>query len=230
MEAYFITTVFLAGLFSFFSPCIIPLLPVYFSILSSTDALDQDNSLHRKKQLLIKSSLFVCGISTSFILLGFGAGILGAIFNTSLFHTAAGLFIIVLGLHQCGLIRIPLLYREKKLSAFSIHRHPYISTYFLGFTFSFGWTPCIGPILGAILALSATAGTVYYSVFLMGIYAVGLMLPFLLLAIFSDTLLQKIPLLNKHLEKIKALGGIVIILMGILFLSGQLNRLTALFV
>ena len=104
-----------------------------------------------------------------------------------------------------------------------------MKTFLLGLTFSFGWTPCIGPILGAILSLSAAGGKVTYSIFLMMVYALGLLIPFLILAVFSDTLLIKLKILNRHLETIKIIGGVILILMGLIFLSGQFNRLAALF-
>lgn len=228
-ETLYLSTVFIAGVLSFFSPCVIPLLPVYFSAFSSTDGMERQTGFKRKKQVVIKSAVFVLGISTCFVVLGFGAGFLGKIIDYPWFHTVLGVIIILLGIHQTGLITIPWLYREKKIQITKRSSYNYISTYLLGLTFSFGWTPCIGPILGSILGLSSTSGDALYSVFLMVVYALGFLIPFLVLAIFSDVLLTKMKVLNRHLKGIKIAGGILIILMGILFLSGQLNQLVTIF-
>lgn len=228
-ETLYLSTVFIAGVLSFFSPCVIPLLPVYFSAFSSTDGMERQTGFKRKKQVVIKSAVFVLGISTCFVVLGFGAGFLGKIIDYPWFHTVLGVIIILLGIHQTGLITIPWLYREKKIQMTKRSSYNYISTYLLGLTFSFGWTPCIGPILGSILGLSSTSGDALYSVFLMVVYALGFLIPFLVLAIFSDVLLTKMKVLNRHLKGIKIAGGILIILMGILFLSGQLNQLVTIF-
>lgn len=228
-EVLYLSSVFLAGLFSFFSPCIVPLLPVYFSVFASSDGLMLQDGLLRKKQIMIKSLWFVLGISACFILLGFGAGILGSWISSRWFRTAMGIIIILLGLHQTGLIHFPLLYRERKIELKTAIKNTYLKTFLLGLTFSFGWTPCIGPILGAILSLSAAGVKVTYSIFLMMVYALGLLIPFLILAVFSDTLLIKLKILNRHLETIKIIGGVILILMGLIFLSGQFNRLAALF-
>lgn len=229
LQTLYLSSVFIAGVLSFFSPCVIPLLPVYFSAFSATDGLEQTKGLKRKKQVISKSILFVFGVSTCFVILGFGAGFLGAIINYTWFHTILGIIIILLGIHQTGLITIPLLYREKKLNLKHRTNYNYFSTYLLGLTFSFGWTPCIGPILGSILGLSSSGESTFYSVFLMMIYALGFLIPFLILAVFSDLLLTKMKVLQKHLKGIKIAGGILIIVMGILFLSNQLNRLVSIF-
>ena len=109
------------------------------------------------------------------------------------------------------------------------HKSDYLSAFLLGLTFSFGWTPCIGPVLGAVLSLSATGGQPLYGGFLMAIYSLGFLVPFLVLALFSDVLLTKVKRLNKYLVRIKAAGGIVIILMGVLLMTDSLNSILAVF-
>lgn len=225
----YLGTVFAAGLFSFFSPCIVPLLPVYISLFSSGEAGDAGNTARRRLRIFLKSLLFVAGISVCFILLGFGAGALGSVIGSKSFLTAMGLIVILLGLHQTGLIRIKWLYHEKKMDLERSRRGDYLGSFLLGLTFSFGWTPCIGPVLGAILGLSATSSRPLYGGFLMAFYSFGFLIPFLVLSLFSDILLTKVKMLNRHLGKIKIAGGAIIILMGILLMTDNLGSILAIF-
>lgn len=225
----YLGTVLAAGLASFFSPCIVPLLPVYISMFTSAETAEGKNMARRKLQLFLKSLLFVAGISSCFILLGFGAGVLGSFIGSRLFLTAMGLIVILLGLHQTGFIHMKWLYREKKMDLERSRKGDYLGSFLLGLTFSFGWTPCIGPVLGAILSLSATSSQPLYGGFLMAIYCLGFLVPFLVLSIFSDVLLTKIKKINRHLEKIKIAGGIIIILMGILLMTNNLGSILSIF-
>lgn len=227
----FMSTVFVAGILSFFAPCFIPLLPVYISIFAG----DEKDRKYIKKvgpisiNLLViaKTLVFVGGISTSFIILGFGAGSLGTFINSKWFLTFAGLVVIILGIHQTGILHLNFLDKDKRLIVKS--KNGVLGTFLLGFSFSFGWTPCIGPILAAVLGLSASGGQALYGVWLMFIYSLGLMLPFLVIAIFSDILLRHVSKLNKHLGKIKAVGGVIIIIMGILLMNNSLNLISRIF-
>lgn len=234
-EQVLLSSVFAAGILSFFSPCILPLLPVYVSILSSGDptAPQHDRYITIGKfkihpRFIIKTMIFVLGLSTSFIILGFGAGALGALVNTTAFITVCGIVVVLLGLHQIGLFHIPFLERESKVNLKRSGKRDFIGTYLLGFTFSFGWTPCIGPILGAVLGLSASEGQAAHGAFLMMIYALGMLIPFLILSIFSDFLLQRMKKLNRHLGKIKVAGGIIIVVMGLFLMTNNLNFFTTL--
>lgn len=229
-EQVLLSTVFIAGLLSFFAPCILPLLPVYISVLSA-DASGSSEHQHYitigklkiNPRLIIKTIVFVLGLSTSFILLGFGAGALGAYINTDWFIMVCGLVVVILGLHQIGLFHLSFLEKEKKIHLKRSSKQDFLGTYLLGLTFSFGWTPCIGPILGAVLGLSASEGQAAYGAFLMFVYALGLLIPFVLLSIFSDLLLQHVKKLNKHMKKIRIIGGIIIVIMGILLMTNNLN-------
>lgn len=225
----YLGTVLAAGLFSFFSPCIVPLLPVYISLFSSGGVTVEEDTAKRKLRVFLKSVLFVTGISVCFILLGFGAGALGSVIGSKYFLTVMGLIVILLGLHQTGIIHIKWLYREKRMNIERSRKGDYIGSFLLGLTFSFGWTPCIGPVLGAILGLSATSTQPLYGAFLMAVYSLGFLIPFLVLSLFSDVLLTKVKKLNQHLGKIKAAGGIIIILMGILLMTDSLGNILAIF-
>lgn len=224
----FATTVFSAGVLSFLSPCIIPVIPMYLAYFA-----DEDLSQKKKRFLskpMIKAMLFVAGLSTIFIVLGFGAGALGSILYGDWFLIACGLVVIILGIHQTGLIQFTFLQSERRLNLKRSKKADYFGSYLLGLTFSFGWTPCIGPVLAAVLGLSATEGSVLYGGFLMAMYSLGLMIPFLLVAIFSETLLLKIKGIYKHMSKIKIAGGVIIIVMGILLMTNQVGSITAWFV
>lgn len=224
---FYFGTVLAAGLFSFFSPCIVPLLPVYISLFSSGGPMEEKDKTKRKFRVFLKSVLFVMGISVCFVLLGFGAGALGSIISNKSFLTVMGLIVIILGLHQTGLIHIKWLYLKKTVNLERSRRGDYIGSFLLGLTFSFGWTPCIGPVLGAILGLSATSSQPLHGAFLMAVYSLGFLIPFLAISLFSDTLLTKVKSLNRHLGKIKAAGGIIIILMGILLMTDNLGSVLA---
>lgn len=230
----FMSTVFAAGLLSFFAPCILPLLPVYVSTLSADLAGKESKNVTIGKfvihpMLILKTFIFVSGLSTAFILLGFGAGALGNLIYNVWFFRVIGLIVILLGIHQTGLIHLNFLEREKKVTLSASKGNSYFSTYLLGLTFSFGWTPCIGPVLGAVLGVAASEGQAMYGGWLMFIYSLGLMIPFMLLALFSDLLLGRLRKLNKHMKKIKIAGGIIIILMGLLLLTNSLNNFTVFF-
>ncbi len=230
----FMSTVFAAGLLSFFAPCILPLLPVYVSTLSSDLAGNKSKTFTIGKlilhpMLILKTFIFVSGLSTAFILLGFGAGALGNLIYNVWFFRVIGIIVIILGIHQTGLIHLNFLEREKKVTLKASKGNSLLSTYLLGLTFSFGWTPCIGPVLGAVLGVAASEGQALYGGWLMFIYSLGLLIPFMLLAIFSDLLLGRLRKLNKHMTKIKIAGGIIIILMGVLLLTNSLNNFTVFF-
>lgn len=227
IQIIYLSTVFLAGMLSFFSPCILPLLPVYFSIFTANPEGEQ--STGNRRRLFLRSLLFVAGISVNFVLLGFGAGALGALINLRIFMVVMGGIVVVLGLHQTGLIKIPVLMRQKTVKVKRAARKDALGVFLLGFTFSFGWTPCIGPVLGAILGLAASGSQAGYGGLLMAVFSLGFLIPFLILALFSDLLLKKVRFLNRHLGRIKIIGGILVIFMGILLMTDSLNLITALF-
>lgn len=227
IQSIYISSAFIAGILSFFSPCIVPLLPVYFSIFTADGTKESPISI--RWRLFIKSLLFVAGLSMAFVILGFGAGALGSFINTQAFRTVIGVVVVILGLHQTGLIKIPTLMKEKKVAVKRSNRSDSFGVFLLGFTFSFGWTPCIGPVLASILGLAASGNQAAYGGLLMGIFSLGFLIPFLILALFSDLLLKKIHFFNRHLGTIKIIGGLIIIMMGVLLMTDNLNSLTTLF-
>ena len=228
----FSISVFLAGVLSFFSPCIFPLLPVYVGILLD----DQDNekyfSLFGKKVAcsgLIRTLCFIAGISLIFFILGFGAGFLGNLLYATWFRYAMGTIIILLGLHQMEIFHFKKLEVQKSISLKKSTSNRYLSAFLLGITFSFGWTPCIGPILSSVLALAASGGNgAVQGALLTLIYTLGMSLPFLILALASGIVMPYFSKIKPHMLLLKKIGGFLIILMGILLMLGQLNALSGL--
>lgn len=225
--------VFGAGVLSFFSPCIIPLLPVYVGYLSKSAGEDVNSNTTKKRivnpRLIIQTLIFTLGLSTAFVLLGFGAGALGKIINSRIILYVSGALVIILGLHQIGLFNIGFLERQKKIEFKGSKRGGIIGAYLLGLTFSLGWTPCIGPVLATVLGIAGSQGLALYAGFLMFIYSIGLAIPFLLLSLFAGFFLEKYKKLNKHMKTIRIVGGVLIIIMGILLMTNNLNIITGWF-
>lgn len=231
-DQLFLFGVFTAGLLSFFAPCILPLLPVYIAYLSGTGANPgaiDTASMRFRPVLIIRTLLFVLGLSTVFIFLGFGSGTIGTVITSSRFITVCGAIVILFGIYQTGWIKLSWLERERKISIDRIEKRGYIGAFLLGLTFSFGWTPCIGPVLAAILGIAAGEGSPVYGGFLMLIYTLGLAIPFFLLSVFSDFILGRIRKLYKYMGMIKALSGCILILMGIALMTDRLNAIVVWF-
>lgn len=216
----FLSSVFIAGVLSFFSPCTFPMMPVYIGLLTET-AGKKD-----KWRAVLKSLLFVLGLSTTFVTLGLGAGALGRFFSGDWWTIIGGLFVILLGLHQMEVVKLPGLQKYRVLRISTTNKGELFSAFLLGLTFSFGWTPCVGPVLGAVLVVTSQGGQVLYGGFLMLVYTLGLSLPFLVLALLSNVLLEKMQKMEGILPIIKKVGGALIVLMGLLLLLGQMNQLT----
>ncbi len=219
----FLLTVFAAGVLSFFSPCILPLLPVYLGYFSNGEEESRSCLWLR----LRKTAAFVGGISVSFFAIGFGAGLAGSFIQSSLFRLFCGIVIIFMGLHQMGLIVIPILNRQKTLSSPIQSQKGLLGSFLLGFCFSFGWTPCIGPILATVLGFSLNQSSSLAGGMLLLLYAAGLAIPFLALAVGSHFLLEKTRKLLPYLDKLKILGGILVAIMGIWMIAGTVPSLTS---
>ncbi len=229
MEALTIGGIFIAGIVSFFSPCILPIIPVFISTLLTNpdDKPIMIGKLRLNLKALLRVSMFVLGLSTIFVILGFAFGAIGRFLNTNedTLLIVSGIIVILFGIYQTGIIKIPFLMKEKKVSA-GKSRKGLLGAFILGLTFSLGWTPCIGPILAAVLALTASQGGVLTGGMYMAVYSLGMLIPFLIITIFSDLLISKIRGIYKHMNKIKIAGGIILIIMGILLLTNSLHLLT----
>ncbi len=221
-------TVFIAGILSFFSPCIVPLIPVYIGILTERENQKSIKlgKLSINTYAIFRTLLFILGLSTAFVIMGFGAGTLGSIFKSKWFHRILGLIVIVIGLQQMGLFKIPFLNKERKLDIKRSRKQDFFGAYLLGLTFSFGWTPCVGPILGTVIGISATQGQALIGAFYMLVYSIGLAVPFILITLFSDLAINSVGFFEKHVKKIQLIGGIIIIIMGLLLMFDKLSLIT----
>lgn len=211
-----------AGLLSFFSPCILPLLPVYVGILT-TDAGDE-LSLGRR---VANTVAFVLGISFVFVALGVGAGALGSFVINPYVNVALGLVIFVFGLHLAGVLDIPFLLNERRADMRRIKVRGILSAFVLGLAFSFGWTPCVGPILGTILAMAAGQGSALVGGVLLFVYALGLCLPFVVITLASGVLLARLKRLSAYLPVVKAIGGALIAIMGLWMVFSEVDSLVS---
>lgn len=228
-------TVFLQGILSFFSPCVLPLLPVYMGYLSGgTLKEDSDGTKHYDRaKVMVNTLFFVIGISFSFFLLGMGLSVLGRFFsgNQILFVRIGGIIIILFGLYQLGVFGSSrLLSREVRLplDLGKLTMSP-LTALFMGFVISFAWSPCIGPVLSSVLIMAASADSASMGFLLIGIYTLGYVIPFLLVGLFTTTLLE---FFGKHRSVVKytvKIGAVLMVLMGILMFTGKLNSISSYF-
>ena len=221
-------SIFAAGLLSFFSPCVLPLFPVYFGVLMSERGNRSIKIGKFEVAVLpvVRTFLFVAGISTIFFVLGFAASLLGKVLYNPYFHLVLGTMIVLLGLHQMEVFQLTSLQKQKTVQFETKNEKSLWSSYLLGLSFSFGWTPCVGPVLSSVLTLVATQqASVLYGMFLLGIYILGLSIPFLVLSIASTAAMKAFNLAKKQLFLLKKIGGIVIIAMGVWIIIQQLQVL-----
>jgi len=211
-----------AGLISFLSPCVLPLIPGYISFISG---MSLNELLEKKRINLIPLILFTLGFSFVFIIFGAAASYLGQVLlqNSQLLRIVAGLIIIIFSLQLIGLINISYLNFEKRV--YTKKSHNIWFSFIIGMAFGFGWTPCIGPILGSILALASTEETIFEAVVLLSFYSLGLAIPFIL----SGYLMQKFLMFSKNFRKninlVSKIGGVILLITGILILTNQLQVL-----
>lgn len=225
-------TVFLQGLLSFFSPCVLPLLPLYIGYLSGgTAVVGEDGQLrYKRSKVLLNTLFFVIGVSFAFFLLGIGVSAVGTFFhkNHALFARIGGILVLLFGLYQLGIFgtskalgterRLPFKLDTLAMSPFT--------ALLLGFTFSFAWTPCVGPALTSVLIMAASAATKATGFILIGVYTLGFVLPFLAVGLFTTSLLD---FFKKHRNVVKytvKIGGVLMIFMGILMFTGKMNDVT----
>lgn len=218
---------FLAGLLSFLSPCVLPLVPGYVSLLSGSVA-EGDTGTGAARRLLISNSLFfIVGFSVVFIALGATATSVGQTLRAhqALFSQIGGLIVILFGLHLLGVIRISALYGDKRVHK-KIGVNGGLGAFAVGFTFAFGWTPCIGPMLATILLLAANEGTVAHGIFLLAIYSAGLAVPFLLTTLAIDRFATFYKGFRRHLHTVEQISGVLLLLIGFLLLTHQFTAIS----
>ncbi|CUH91807.1 cytochrome c biogenesis protein CcdA [Herbinix luporum] len=223
--------VFIEGFLSFLSPCVIPLIPIYMSYLAgNAKQTDEEGRItYKQTAVFIHTIFFVLGISFAFFLLGMTFTALGTFFKTNqlLFTRIGGILIIALGLYQVGLLDIKFLHKERKLRLNLINRqmNP-LAAFIMGFTFSFAWTPCVGPALSSVLILASGAKSSLIGNLLVLIYAVGFIIPFLLLGLFTSQVLNFLKSKQKLLKYTVKIGGVILILIGIMTFTGWMNGIS----
>lgn len=236
METVTVGLAFFGGLLSFLSPCILPLAPGYLGLISGVSASElakgQDQTGGKasgKWRVLQATGAFILGFTLIFVIMGLTSSYLGQLLagNRNIIMRLSGIIVILLGLHQAGWLPIRWLYRERR---FTVKHTIGLSGAFLtGIAFSLGWTPCVGPILGSIMALAASQAGLGEGVLLLSVYSLGLAVPFFLLAVAFDRVSRSMNKLKRYMKYLEWASGILLILMGILLLTGGFLRIISWF-
>ncbi len=215
-----IITALIAGVLSFVSPCVLPLIPAYISYISGASLQEIQSGEVSSKKIIINSIAFVLGFSTVFILLGASASLIGKVLSRHMntFKVVAGIIIIIFGLHMTGIIRIKFLNYEKKVQVKKSNSATLVGAYLIGIAFSAGWTPCVGPILGAILAAASTYTTMTKGIILLAVYSIGLGIPFILTAWAINKFFAAFKQIRKYFHAIEIISGILLIIVGLLLI------------
>ena len=215
----------LAGVISFLSPCVLPIVPPYLAYMSGVSVGELSSTQRTRNPALLPALFFVLGLSTVFLFLGFTASAIGTVFLSyqTWFNVVAGVLVMGFGAHFIGIYRIGILDREARLDV-GDRGGTSFGAYLLGLAFAFGWTPCIGPQLGAILTLAASEGSVTRGTMLLAIYAIGLGVPFLLVAAFLPRLGGVMGWMKRHMEQIERIMGLLLWTVGLLMLTGGFSR------
>jgi cytochrome c-type biogenesis protein len=215
----------LAGLLSFLSPCILPVAPGYLSVISGSSLAGLREAQNTRFRVMQATAAFVAGFTLVFLLLGVTSSLLGQVLRSQrvLLARIGGIVVIVLGLHQAGWLPIRWLYYEKKMAI--RRRVGLVGAFLTGFTFAFGWTPCVGPILSAILALAGSRADMAQGVWLLFAYSLGLAMPFFLLALAFERVSRRLTKLKPYLQYFEWAAGTLLIVMGLLLVTGNFNAL-----
>jgi len=218
-----ILVAFLGGLLSFLSPCVLPLVPSYLGFVTG---FTFDEMTNRRRMAMLHAALFVLGFTLVFMLFGATATVLGRVlkYYQVWFQRIGGALIVLFGLYCLGWLKLRFLDQDARLH---LDRKPigYLGSVLVGMAFAAGWTPCIGPILGAILGLAANEASLPRGMLLLGSYSLGLAIPFLFAAFAVETFLAWFQRFRKHLRWVQRVSGVLLIIVGLLLLSGQFTRL-----
>ncbi|MFB5663198.1 cytochrome c biogenesis CcdA family protein [Alteribacillus sp. HJP-4] len=217
-----------AGIISFLSPCVFPLVPAYLAQLTGTAV--SDNRIHAARRMIFTRSIgFIIGFTIIFLLLGASSTFIGRLFtgNSQLIEQIGGIIIVVFGLQMAGIISIRALWSEKK-----VHREPkktggFFNSVLIGLLFAAGWSPCIGLVLGGILTLSSQAETMWTGMFMLLVYSIGMGIPFLLVSLIYSKSLNKLKKVNQWLPRIQRFGGWVMISLGIMLFTGYFQMISS---
>lgn len=218
---------FLAGLASFLSPCVFPLVPAYVGYLSGEYAAAARQPAQARWNTFTHGLAFVLGFSCVFILLGAAASTLGGVLDdfSELIARVGGIVVILFGLHMTGILRIPFLMQDVRLHAFRTSEWGYLSSFLMGVFFSAGWSPCVGPVLGAILTISMSGKSLLWGTALLAVYSAGLAVPFLAAALGIGWVMKGVRRYAKTLHVIEIVMGVILIILGALLASGTFSAL-----
>ena len=225
-------TVFLQGLLSFFSPCVLPLLPLYIGYLSGGTAVKGEDGrmYYKQSKVLLHTVFFVAGVSFAFFLLGLGVSAVGGFFHShqAMFARIGGILVMLFGLYQMGIFGTSSVLGKEHRLPFRLDRLAMspVTALLMGFTFSFAWTPCVGPALTSVLLMAASAATKAQGFGLIGVYTMGFVLPFLFVGLFTTRLLELFKKYRGVVQYTVKIGGILMVLMGILMFTGKMNDVT----
>ena len=223
------TATFVTGLLSFLSPCVLPLIPAYFSFITgmSLEELTRNDNQGTRRKLVLATLLYVLGFSSVFIAMGGAVSLLGNQMEEykDIIRLVGGTIIILFGVHLAGILRIPAFDYEKK---FHVRTRPlhFLGVFLVGMAFGAGWSPCIGPLLGSILALAAGEGSVGKGMVLLSVYSLGLAIPFLVLSVFIDRMLSFIKKARQWIRFATVTAGVLMIVMGLLLVLDKLSLTT----
>ncbi|MGR3468144.1 MAG: cytochrome c biogenesis CcdA family protein [Shimia sp.] len=212
----------MGGMISFASPCVLPIVPPYLAYMGGVSLGEMAEERAARRRALVAASFFVLGLSTVFLLLGFTASALGRFFlqGQQWFVIGAGVIVMIFGLHFLGIFRIGLLDREARMDA-GDRGGSALGAYVLGLAFAFGWTPCLGPILGAILSMAASQADAAKGTTLLAAYALGLGIPFLLVAAFFPRMTRLMAWMKRHMAQIERVMGLLLWTVGLMMVTGQ---------
>jgi cytochrome c-type biogenesis protein len=230
LESVNILTAFAFGILSFISPCVLPIVPGYLSFISGVSFDEMQNEENRsviRKRIAVTSLFFILGFSVVFIALGASATAVGQFLHDQLnvISKVAGVIIIIFGIHMIGIFKIPFLNYEKR---FATNAKPIglFGAFLVGMAFAFGWTPCIGPILAAILAIASQQETVGNGIALLAVYSLGLGVPFLIAGLSITMFYSVFNKLKRHLHKVEVAGGVLLVIVGVLIMTNYLTVLS----
>jgi cytochrome c-type biogenesis protein len=228
-ESVSYSAAFLAGIFSFLSPCILPLIPAYFTFITgySLEDLTKTKNDQIRKRVIISTAAYISGFSLVFILMGASASFIGGLIQhyIDIIRIVGGVLIILLGIHLTGIIRFGKLDVEKRLQLRKKPLH-FFGTFLVGMAFAAGWSPCIGPLLGSILILAGGRDTVGEGMLLLAIYSGGLAIPFMLISVFIHLILNFVKKASRIIKYVNPAAGILLMVMGLILIFDRLYLLT----